>query len=130
MIGRRLRVKPRRRRVKGQRRAPALPIEPSITQQHLVWTRNVARYRAAARPAQSTDLEQIGEIAVELNLEPNRHLLAAEIVYGHPLIGDALPEKERPQNVQGVLLQDNLPVGINIGIGQVDRIKRVVVTQV
>ena len=52
------------------------------------------------------------------------------ILQADPLIGGSAPQKDRADNVQHVLLQHDALVTIDVGIGEIDRQRRVIIAQI
>ena len=81
---------------------------------------------------QAAHLEQIGEIAVEMQDDLQRERPVAVITHGEALIGAAVPEEHRARDMHDVLLQYDLRAGaiVVVGIGEIDGEQRVVVARV
>ena len=118
------------RRIEDQPRAPRRAIEAVIAQQDLVRRNDLAGAGAAARPLDAAHLEQVGEIAVEVQRKIESNRTIAVIAQREALIGGAAPQEDRARDVHDVLLQRDLVAVVEIRIGQVDREHGVVVAHV
>ena len=106
-----------RRRIEGQRGAAQFVVEAVIVQQHLVVAAQLARCGAAALAARAAHLEKIGKVVGEQNRRAATSIGAiAVIAQAEPLIGRVAPEKDRAQNMQRVLLQDDALIGEESGL--------------
>ena len=130
MIGCRIDGEPRRPRLEMQGGNAGLIVEPaSIPARH-------RRDQASGwsplpgAAALAAHLEQIGEIIVEQQREIEARLPVAVILQGNALVGRAAPQKNRAHDVQRVLLQRQPAVAVDVGIGQIDGQRRIVVAQI
>ena len=87
--------------------------------------------RAAALAPQAAHLEDVGEIVVEAAIgEAKIDRLIAVVAHREALVGGGAPDKDRAHDVDGVLLQHDAIVDVNVRIGLVDRQQSIVVAQV
>ncbi|MEY9170404.1 hypothetical protein ABIF15_001636 [Bradyrhizobium elkanii] len=130
MIGRRVDRQPRRPWIEMQRGDPRLLVEAAIFQHHVGRAEQFARADATPRPALAAHLEQIGKVVVEQQREIEARGMIAVILQADALIGRAAPQEDRAHDVQRVLRQGQTVVAIDVGIGEVDRQRRIVVAHV
>ena len=119
-----------RRRIERHRRASYSSVESLVAQHRLIRADARRDQHAAAAAADTAHLEQVGKIAVEVDLQAQIHRTVAVIAHREPLIGRAPPQEDRAHDVQGVLVQHQPAIGEHVGIGQVDRQERIVVADV
>ena len=79
------------RRIEGQPRAPRRSIQSVIAQQYLIGCDNLGAAGAAACPLDTAHLEQVGEIAVEMQREVDRDRMIGVIAQLQTLMGGAAP---------------------------------------
>ncbi len=101
-----------------------------IVEQHLVVAAQLRRLRAAAFAMGAADLEKIGEVVREQNRQPHIDRPIAVIAHAKPLIGGVLPQEDGAQDMHGVLFQDDVLIGNQVGIGQIDGQCGIIVAQV
>ena len=130
MIGRRIGRKPCRPRIEMQRGGARPAVEPAIFQRHVGRAEQLAGAHAPARPALAAHLEQIGEIIVEQQRQIETRRPVAVVLQADPLVGRAAPQEDRAHDVQHVLLQHHPAIAVDVGIGEVDGQRRIVVAQI
>ena len=106
------------------------PSSPLIFEHDIGGAEQLARADAAARPALAAHLEQIGEIIVEQQRQIEARRPVAVILQADALIGGAAPQEDRAHDVQRVLLQHQPAVAVDVGIGEIDGQRRIVVAQI
>ncbi len=119
-----------RPRIEGQRGPPRFSIESLVDQQGLVIAGQFRGCDAAAVAVRTAHLEQVREVVLEQNGKPQVDGPVAVVADAEPLIGRAAPQKNRAQDMHGVFFQAELLIGLNIGIGQIDEKRGIVVTEV
>jgi hypothetical protein len=107
--------------------ASMFAVEPSIVQYSLGRAGRAGGGCATMLALETAHLEKIGEIAVEIDHEPQLGDTVGMIADRQPLIGHVPPQKHRAHHVQRVLPNQDLAAGAKIWIGQVDRQHGVVV---
>ena len=112
------------------RRIASLAIEPVIVERNIGRAHELARTDAAARALFAAHLEQIGKVVVEQQRQVEARGLLAVVLHADALIGGAAPQEDRAHDVQHVLLQHDPAASINVGIGEIDRQRRIVVAHV
>ena len=125
-----VRRQPVRCRIEGQRGPAQLAVEAVIVQQHLIVAAELRRRGTAARAMGAAHLEQVGEVVGEQNRQTNIDRLVAVIAHAEALIGGIPPQENCAQNVHGIFFQHDTLIGHDVGIGQVDDQRRVVVAQI
>ena len=130
MVRRRIGRKPRRRRLEVQPGRPRGAVQPAIVQRHVRGAIHLARGDTPARAALAANLEQIGEIIVEQQRQIETRRPVAVVAHADPLIRGSAPQEDRAHDVQHVLLQHDPVAPIDVGIGEVDRQRRIVVAQI
>ena len=113
-----------------QRGRARLAVEALIFEHHVGRTEQLAGADAPARALFAAHLEQIGKIIVEQQRQIEARGPVAVVLQADPLIGRSAPEKDRAHDMQHVLLQHDPALAIDVGIGEIDRQRRIVVAQV
>ena len=80
--------------------------------------------------ARAAHLEKIGKVVGEQNRHLHVDRAIAVVAQAEPLINRVAPQKDRAQNMQRVLLQDNALIGEDVRVGEIDDEGGVVVAQV
>jgi len=130
MIGGGIDRKPGRARIEMQRGDARLTVQPMIFEHDIRRPQQLARADATTRTALAADLEQIGKIIVEQQREIETCRPVAVVLQADALIGGAAPQKDRAHDVQGILLQNQPAAAIDVGIGEVDGERGIVVAQI
>ncbi|MGY3647952.1 hypothetical protein ACVWW2_003243 [Bradyrhizobium sp. LM4.3] len=120
----------RRARVEMQACGALGVIKTAVVEQHVGRAQQPARANAATRTPLAANLEQIGEIIVEQQGQPEIGRAVAVVLHADALIGGAAPQEDRAHDVEQVLLQHEAALPVDIRIGEIDRQRRVVVAQV
>ena len=107
-----------------------LAVEAVIFEPDVGGAEQLAGAGAAARTPGAAHLEQIGEIIVEQECQVDLCGPVAMVLDGDPLIGGAAPQEDGAHDVDQVLLQDDPVAVVDVGIGEVDRQRGIVVAQV
>ena len=107
-----------------------LAVEPAIFEHDIGGAEQPAGADSPARTALAAHLEQIGKIIVEQQRQIETRRQVAVILQADALIGGAAPQEDRAYDVQHVLLQHEPAVAIDVGIGEVDGQRRIVVAQI
>ena len=105
-------------------------VEPAIFERNVGRPEQLAGADAAARALLAAHLEQIGEIIVEQQRQVEARGRLAVILQADALIGGAAPQEDRAHDVQHVLLQHDAAVAVDVGIGEIDGQRRIVVAQI
>jgi len=113
-----------------QGRAARHPVKPFILEPHVGWPDEPAGSDAPARTLFATHLEQIREIIVEQQRQLETHVACAVILQTHALIGRSTPQEHRSHDVKHVFRQHDPPLAVDVGVGEIDGKRRVVVAQV
>src|SRR5262249_52490041 len=121
-------VEPRRPRLERDGGAPGHLVEAVVSQQYTFRTQHPRLKDASLLALEAAHLEYIGEIAPEDDGQLNVDRTIAVVVDTQSLISRALPEKGRADDVQRILLEDQPPTHVDVGIGQIRAQDRVVVT--
>jgi hypothetical protein len=119
-----------RRGIEHDRGPARLLVQPEISHHHGVRAGYAAVHYPSARAAHTADFENIGEIAAEIDGRPDRHGCLAIVFERETLIGCVVPNEDVTGYVNRVLLQDQLAIGENVGIGQLDGQERIVVADI
>jgi hypothetical protein len=85
---------------------------------------------AATRAPHAPHLEDVGEIAAEIDGGAEADGGLAIVFQGEPVIGGVLPEENVALDMDGVLFQDQLAIGENVGVGQLHCEERIVVPHI
>ncbi len=101
-------------------------VEPVIAQHRTVREQRPDDL-ATARAPMAADLEQIGEVGAEINLEDDALRTVSVGAYGQALVAGAVPQELGAVDVDQVLGQDEAVAGVEIGIGHVGAEQHVVV---
>ena len=91
------------RRIEDQSRAPRRAIEAVIAEQDLIGRNHLAGAGSAAHALDAAHLEQVREIAVEVQRKIQDNRTVAVIAQREPLIGGAAPQEDRARDVHDVL---------------------------
>ena len=121
---------PRRPRFEVQRREPRQSVKPAIFQHDAGRTGEFCGGYAASRPPLASHFKDVGKIIVEQQREIEVRGMVAVVLQADPLIGGATPEEDRAHDVQRILAQHEPAIAINVGIGEIDSERRIVVAQV
>ena len=121
---------PRRPRFEVQDGEPPLTVKPPIIQNDIGRPGQLAGADAALWPPLAAHLEEIGEIIVERQRQIEVRRIIAVVLQTDPLIGRASPQEDRPHDVQRVLAQHDAAIAVDVGIGEIDGQRRIVVAQV
>ena len=113
-----------------QRRGSRRRIQATIFEHDVGRAKQFAGSEAAARTLFAAHLEQIGEVVVEQQGQVECRRPVAVILQTDPLIGGSAPQEDGAHDVQHVLLQDDTAIAIDVGIGEVDGQRRIVIAQV
>ena len=119
-----------RARIEMQFGGSGVAVEAAIFEVDVGRAEQFARARAAARTPRATHLEQIGEIVVEQEGQVDAGGPVAMVLDADPLIGGAAPQEQGAHDVDQILLQDDAFAIIDVGIGEIDRQRGIVVAQV
>ena len=130
MIGRAVHRQQGRARIEMQFGRSRLAVEAAIFEADIGGAEQLARAGAAARAPGAAHLEQIGEIIVEQEGQVDAGGPVAMVLDADALIGGAAPQEQRAHDVDQILLQDDALAVIDVGIGEVDRQRGIVVAQV
>ena len=114
-------------RLKPQRRAPLLPVETPVIQKDVRTAGYLRAGDTAVGATHPPHLEQIGKVTGKSERQPDLARTLAVVMNAQPLIGRIAPQEYRADDVQDVLGQHKLVVEIDVGIGQVDGQRRIVV---
>ena len=118
------------RRIQNNRGPSHLLVETVVAQHELLGPRHLGEAGPAPGALEAPHLEQVGKIIAKGEAELKCNRPSAVIADAQSLIGRILPEKDRADDMQGVLFQNDPVVTVDIGIGQVDAQDGVVVAQV
>ncbi len=118
-----------RRRIESQCGLSHFGVEPLIDQQHPIAAKKLGTRGAAPLTMRAADFEQVGKVAFEQNRKPQVDGVIAVIADAKTLIGCTAPKKNRAQNMNPVLFQDDVLTIHQIRIGQVDEERGIVVTE-
>jgi len=121
---------PIRRRIESQRRAPQLAVETMIVQQRLVSSAQLRVRGTAAFTPRSAYLKQIGEVIGEHDRQAHVDRLIGVIAYPDSLIGGVAPKENRTQDMHPVLFHDDMLIGNDVRIGQIDDERGIVIAQI
>jgi hypothetical protein len=108
---------------------PPLVVKTEINEIRSV-TAEQGTHRAASRALGPPDLEQVGEITVESDRQQQANAICAEISHGETVKQGGTPNEDRPRHMQQVFLQDDAPVVVDVGIGEIDAEDAIVVREI
>ena len=119
-----------RRRVEHKPASSQLPVESLVAQDGRGPVDERTADFSTPLTLEPTHLEEVREIAVELDSQAEIDGAVAMIADGIPLISDASPKKDRTHNVEHVFRQDQTVLKIHVRVGEVGGDQRVVVAHV
>ncbi len=130
MIDRGIDGKTRRARLELDRRISRPGVEPAIFERNIRGALKPAGADTAARALFAADLEQIGEVIVEQQRQVETRIALTVILHADSLISGSAPQEDRAHDMQHVLLQHDAAVVVNIGIGEIDGQRGIVVAHI
>ena len=102
------------------------PVEPVVGEGDPVGVGLRRVVAPAPAPAGAPDLEDVGEVRLQAEVQVEGDLAGREVVDPQPLVTDAVVEDAAPEQVDAAVRQRHLPVADEVGVGQVDRQQHVV----
>src|SRR5579871_1829100 len=121
---------PRRPRIEMQRGHTRLTVEALVVEHDIGGTYELRSADAATRPALAAYLEQIREVVVERQCEIEGGAPVTVILQTDALIGGAAPQENGAHDVQHIFLQQKPALAVDIGIGEIDGERRIVVAEI
>ena len=119
-----------RRWIESQQGPPRDMVEPEVTKFEFAVGQSAHRLGAARRAARPADLEQVGEIGIEIEVDRNRPPDRPVTAQADALERRIVVEELEARHVHRFAVQpDPAPGGLKIGIGQVDDHRAIVVEQ-
>src|SRR5262249_42852452 len=122
--------KPGWRWLEMQHRAARHTIESLVLQDHVGWARHPGRANAATRTLFAAHLEQVREVVVEQECQVEAFASFTVVAKANPLVRSPAPKKNCAHDMKHVLCQRQPAVTIDVGVGEIDRQRRIVVAQV
>ena len=95
-------------------------VETAIGEQNAALSGQLGPALAASLPADPPDLENIGKIAGKGERQRDVDVVGAVIGKAHPLPQRTPVKIDRPGDVDGILGEPQLPLPIDVGIGEID----------
>ena len=109
---------------------PPFVVEPPVDQCNLGIPGNLRDRYASPRALQAAHLEQVCEIAGEVERQRDIDLAVGVVLQSKPMINRTSPDKQRANDMQHILRQDEIAIEVNIRVGQVDGQDGIVVADI
>ncbi len=123
-------AEPIRLRVEGKPRQSFLAVQADIGEEDGTLLDDRRKMAAFSCPHGAADLEQVGKVCCECDLDANVLRPLVIIFDGQPLVAVCHPQEARPAQMDEVMLQDEPALAVEeVGIGQVAGERCVVVAQ-
>lgn len=102
-------------------------VQPLVREGHAGLLDDRRELPAGGVAPRASDLENVGEVDVPAAPEGHVDRLEPVVRYPYALVADPIPQELLPRDVDGAARNRELPVGADVGVGQIHRQDRVVV---